>query len=152
MTLIWRTTIKFPLPWRVGILLIRFAYEIINKIWLTMVYYCMVPDLCIEAQPYGNWINCFQLGPALKGPRVGIIYSWLFKYTQQYTAWFTENNWAPHLIRPSCVYEYSPSKYIIVRSKYQNINAFKALYDVIISPLLNQLNIYRNYVSDHKCL
>jgi hypothetical protein len=26
------------------------------------------------------------------GPRVGVIYSWLFKYTRQHTADFTENN------------------------------------------------------------
>ena len=34
------------------------------------------------------------------GPRSGIIHSQLFKYTQQHTACFTENNWAPHLLRP----------------------------------------------------
>ena len=27
-------------------------------------------------------------------PHAGVIYSWLFKYTQQHTAGFTENNWA----------------------------------------------------------
>ena len=28
-------------------------------------------------------------------PHVGIIYSWLFKYTQHHTACFTENSWSP---------------------------------------------------------
>ena len=31
----------------------------------------------------------------------GVIYSRLFKYAQQHTAGFTENNWAPYLLR-SC--------------------------------------------------
>ena len=45
------------------------------------------------------------------GPRVGVIYSWLFKYTQQHTACFTENNWAPHLLRPAMV----PRQSVILR-------------------------------------
>ena len=32
---------------------------------------------------------------------VGVIYYRLFKYTQQHTAGLTENNWAPHLLRPA---------------------------------------------------
>ena len=28
--------------------------------------------------------------------RAGVIYSWLFKYTQQHTVGFTENNIGPH--------------------------------------------------------
>ena len=39
-----------------------------------------------------------QLGPALKGSRAGVIYSRLFKYTQQHTSGFTQENWVPHLI------------------------------------------------------
>jgi hypothetical protein len=45
------------------------------------------------------------------GPRAGVIYSWLFKYTQQHTACFTENNWAPHLLRPAMV----PRQSVILR-------------------------------------
>ena len=29
------------------------------------------------------------------GPPAGVIYSWLFKYTQQHTAGFTENSIGP---------------------------------------------------------
>jgi hypothetical protein len=32
------------------------------------------------------------------GPRARVIYSRLFKYTQQHTADFTENNWVPQQI------------------------------------------------------
>ena len=35
------------------------------------------------------------------GPRAGVIYYWLYKYTQQHTAGFTENNWTPHILRPT---------------------------------------------------
>ena len=34
-------------------------------------------------------------------PRAGVIYSRLFKYTQQHTAGFTENNSFPHILRPA---------------------------------------------------
>jgi hypothetical protein len=33
------------------------------------------------------------------GHRAGVIYYQLFKYKQQHTADFTENNWVPHLLR-----------------------------------------------------
>jgi hypothetical protein len=37
-------------------------------------------------------------------PGAGVIYSLLFKYTQQHTACFTENNnWALHILRPTLV-------------------------------------------------
>ena len=36
-----------------------------------------------------------QLGPELKEPRAVVIYGSLFKYTQQFTAGFTENSWTP---------------------------------------------------------
>ena len=35
---------------------------------------------------YVSRANCFKLSPALKGYRAGVIYSRLFKYTQQHTA------------------------------------------------------------------
>jgi hypothetical protein len=45
---------------------------------------------------------CHKLfGPVLKVPHAGFIYSLLFKYTQQYTAGFTENKWALHLLKPA---------------------------------------------------
>jgi len=34
------------------------------------------------------------------GTRTGVIYSWLFEFTQQHTAGFTENNWATHPLWP----------------------------------------------------
>jgi len=38
----------------------------------------------------------------LISPRAGVIYSWLFKYAQQHTAGYTENNisFAPHSAGP----------------------------------------------------
>jgi len=38
-----------------------------------------------------------QLGPALNGPRAGVIYSRLFKYTDQHTACFSENCIGPRI-------------------------------------------------------
>jgi hypothetical protein len=35
------------------------------------------------------------------GPLARDIYSWLFKYTQQHTADFTENSWGLHLLKPA---------------------------------------------------
>jgi len=59
---------------------------------------------------------CFHLRPGLAlsqldqllpfEPRDGVIYSRLFKYIQQHTAGFTENNWAPRLLRPGPVFIY----------------------------------------------
>jgi hypothetical protein len=51
-----------------------------------------------------NRTNCSQ-----SGFRARVIYSRLFKYTQQHTAGFTENSndfifyGAPHLLRPSLI-------------------------------------------------
>ena len=38
------------------------------------------------------------------GSRAAVIYSRLFKHTQQHTACFTKNNWAPHPVRPALTY------------------------------------------------
>jgi hypothetical protein len=41
------------------------------------------------------------IGPiAPNWARTDVICSWLFKYIQQHTAGFTENNRAPHLLMP----------------------------------------------------
>jgi len=58
-------------------------------------------------------LDCFQdflhAGPTLSqldqllpvGQRAGLICSRLFKFTQQHTACFTENNWVPYFLRPT---------------------------------------------------
>ena len=50
----------------------------------------------------GNWhgLCLSHIGTALSqlGPRSGVIYSWLFKYTQQHTAGFTENSNYFHIV------------------------------------------------------
>jgi hypothetical protein len=40
-------------------------------------------------------------GIATNWDRTEVVYSWLFKYIQQHTAGFTENNRAPHLLMPA---------------------------------------------------
>ena len=52
--------------------------------------------------------NIGPIGPVLKGPRDGVIYSRLFKYTQQYTAGLTfmeylcDNGYVPLAVNTSC--------------------------------------------------
>ena len=53
-----------------------------------------------QSRPSANWTNCFQLGPALREPHTEAIYFQLFKYTQQHTGGFTENN-IETLLRPA---------------------------------------------------
>lgn len=45
--------------------------------------------------------NSSQVGPALKESRAGVIYSRLFKSSQQHTTDYTKNNWAPQLSMPA---------------------------------------------------
>jgi hypothetical protein len=53
-------------------------------------------SVSIKPVPAVNQLN--QLFPI--GPRAGVIYSWLLKYTLQHTTGVTENNWGPHLLKP----------------------------------------------------
>jgi hypothetical protein len=54
-------------------------------------------------------IPYMDIGPALSqldqllpiGSHDRVVYSRMFKYTQQYTAGFTENNWYPYLLIPT---------------------------------------------------
>ena len=48
----------------------------------------------------GSRIGYKPIGPIFHNwARAGVIYSQLFKYTQQHTAGFTENDWVTHLLR-----------------------------------------------------
>jgi hypothetical protein len=94
------------------------------------------------------------------GPRAGVIYSWLFKYTQQHTACFTENNWAPHLLRPAMVPRQSVilrlekdktmymwhnimCQHIFLKQKYWNfISAFKT-FDISFLVICYLYNLHR---------
>lgn len=49
-----------------------------------------------------TWLTLRHLDQLLAiGPRVGVTYSWLFKYVQQNTTGLIENNWAPHPLTPA---------------------------------------------------
>jgi hypothetical protein len=65
---------------------------------LLLVFFLAICKLIFNEQghPLTNWTNCSQLGPTLKGSGAGVIYSWLFKYTQQYT---TSLHWVS--VRPN---------------------------------------------------
>jgi hypothetical protein len=47
------------------------------------------------------YMHSTRTGLKSNGPSAGIIYYPPLKYIQYHTAGFTENNWAPHLIRPT---------------------------------------------------
>jgi hypothetical protein len=49
------------------------------------------------------WDQLHQIGPRAVVISARVIYYLLFKYTQQHIACFTENNWAPHLLRAACL-------------------------------------------------
>ena len=82
-----------------------------------------------------------QLGPALMGPSAWVIYSRLFKYTQQHTAGFTENSndynslyEVPHLLRlaliPDCTVTASNCS-MLLRFNFYMIAKFLRSYYVI---------------------
>ena len=56
--------------------------------------------------------------------RGGVIYSGLFKYTDEHTACFTENNWAPHLSRMALVRSHVKSEYEWYKMKLLSILAY----------------------------
>ena len=79
-----------------------------------------------------------QTGPALNQmlpiwPLDGVIYSWLFKYTQQHTAGFTENSWNPRLLRLALLAEKKQSNDVQLKiSCFITFNPFSwfALYTI----------------------
>ena len=60
--------------------------------WYVTMIFLSHSKLSIYNTKSAGPINYSQLGPALKNPHSGVIKSRLFKYTQQHTTGFTENN------------------------------------------------------------
>jgi hypothetical protein len=88
------------------------------------IYVFMI--LWILQRAHVLWCNmcsthCFQLGPALKGCRAGVIHFRLFKYTQ-HTAGLTENSIGPALHKAVP----GPTNYMFIWKKYvQTLNYIK---------------------------
>jgi hypothetical protein len=55
----------------------------------------------INLMSYLLYIYSTRAGLKSIGPRAGVICYSPFKYIQYHIAGFTENNWAPHLLRPA---------------------------------------------------